>query len=81
VFGRLDDLRARGAERVQQLQQNGYNDAQLYDPTESSVREIHAAQVAARTRPRSFHRNCRLFEAHNRGESEALPELNRIVGD
>jgi hypothetical protein len=23
VFGRLDDLRARGAERVQQLQQNG----------------------------------------------------------
>ena len=33
VFGRLDDLRARGAERVQQLQQAGYNDAQLYDPT------------------------------------------------
>jgi Fe-S-cluster-containing hydrogenase components 1 len=38
VFGRLDDLRARGAERVQQLQQSGYNDAQLYDPTETSVR-------------------------------------------
>jgi hypothetical protein len=38
VFGRLDDLRARGAERVQQLQQNGYNAAQLYDPTETSVR-------------------------------------------
>jgi Fe-S-cluster-containing hydrogenase components 1 len=36
VFGRLDDLRARGAERVQQLQQSGYNDAQLYDPTETS---------------------------------------------
>ena len=35
-------LRARGAERVQQLQQSGYNDAQLYDPTETSVRGIHA---------------------------------------
>jgi len=34
--------RARGAERVQQLQQSGYNDAQLYDPTETSVRGIHA---------------------------------------
>jgi formate dehydrogenase iron-sulfur subunit len=42
VFGRLDDLRARGAERVQQLQQSGYNDAQLYDPTETPVRGIHA---------------------------------------
>jgi formate dehydrogenase iron-sulfur subunit len=42
VFGRLDDLRARGAERVQQLQQGGYRDAQLYDPTETSVRGIHA---------------------------------------
>jgi len=42
VFGRLDDLRARGAERVQQLQQSGYSDAQLYDPTETSVRGIHA---------------------------------------
>src|SRR6266403_2204444 len=42
VFGRLDDLRARGAERVQQLRQSGYNDAQLYDPTETSVRGIHA---------------------------------------
>ncbi len=42
VFGRLDDLRARGAERVQQLQQSGYRDAQLYDPQETSVRGIHA---------------------------------------
>ena len=42
VFGRLDDLRARGAERVQQLKQSGYKDAQLYDPTETSVRGIHA---------------------------------------
>ncbi|PYJ13899.1 MAG: 4Fe-4S ferredoxin, partial [Verrucomicrobia bacterium] len=42
VFGRLDDLRARGAARVQQLQQSGYTDAQLYDPQETSVRGIHA---------------------------------------
>ena len=42
VFGRLDDLRARGAERVEQLQAAGYDDAQLYDPTETSVRGIHA---------------------------------------
>src|SRR5919106_472103 len=42
VSGRRDDLRARGAERVQQLQQIGYNDAQLYDPQETSVRGIHA---------------------------------------
>jgi formate dehydrogenase iron-sulfur subunit len=42
VFGRLDDLRARGAERVRLLQDNGYSDAQLYDPTETSVRGIHA---------------------------------------
>src|SRR5207244_1976077 len=42
VFGRLDDLRARGAARVQQLQENGYHDAQLYNPTETSVRGIHA---------------------------------------
>jgi formate dehydrogenase iron-sulfur subunit len=42
VFGRLDDLRARGAQRVQQLQENGYADAQLYDPRDTSVRGIHA---------------------------------------
>jgi formate dehydrogenase iron-sulfur subunit len=42
VFGRLNDLRARARERVQQLQQNGYGDAQLYDPQETSVRGIHA---------------------------------------
>jgi formate dehydrogenase iron-sulfur subunit len=42
VFGRLDDLRARAKERVQHLQETGYNDAQLYDPQETSVRGIHA---------------------------------------
>ena len=42
VFGRLDDLRARGAARVKTLQESGYNDAQLYDPEETSVGGLHA---------------------------------------
>ena len=42
VFGRLDDLRARGAARVQELQKQGYTDAQIYDPQETSVRGLHA---------------------------------------
>src|SRR2546427_1066756 len=42
VFGRLDDLRARASQRVKQLQESGYSDAQLYDPQETSVRGIHA---------------------------------------
>jgi formate dehydrogenase iron-sulfur subunit len=35
-------LRAHATARVQHLKQNGYTDAQLYDPTETSVRGIHA---------------------------------------
>jgi formate dehydrogenase iron-sulfur subunit len=42
LFGRLDDLRVHAAERVQHLQEIGYNDAIIYDPTETSVRGIHA---------------------------------------
>ncbi len=42
VFGRLDDVRARGAERVKTLQAQGYEDAQIYDPTDTSVGGIHA---------------------------------------
>ncbi|HEY6111606.1 MAG TPA: 4Fe-4S dicluster domain-containing protein [Chthoniobacterales bacterium] len=42
VFGRIDDLRARAHERVRQLRENGYDDAQLYDPQDTSVRGIHA---------------------------------------
>ena len=42
VFGRLDDLRARGAERVRILQESGHGDAQLYDPQETSIGGIHA---------------------------------------
>jgi formate dehydrogenase iron-sulfur subunit len=42
VFGRLDDLRALGRQRVEQLHNEGYADARLYDPQETSVRGIHA---------------------------------------
>jgi formate dehydrogenase iron-sulfur subunit len=42
VFGPLTDLRARGKARVEQLRADGYADAQLYDPQETSVRGIHA---------------------------------------
>ena len=42
VFGRLDDLRARARQRVEQLKKDGYDDAQLYDPQETSVGGIHA---------------------------------------
>jgi formate dehydrogenase iron-sulfur subunit len=42
VFGRLDDLRAQGQQRVHQLREAGYTDTQLYDPTETSVRGVHA---------------------------------------
>ena len=33
---------ARATQRVQQLREHGYADAQLYDPTETSVRGTHA---------------------------------------
>jgi formate dehydrogenase iron-sulfur subunit len=42
VFGRLDDLRARGSERLRYLRENGFTDAQLYDPQDTSVGGIHA---------------------------------------
>ncbi|CAN5287870.1 4Fe-4S dicluster domain-containing protein [soil metagenome] len=42
VFGRLDDLRAQARERLATLRSDGYDDAQIYDPVESSVGGIHA---------------------------------------
>ena len=42
MFGRLDDLRARATQRVHQLREHGYDDAQIYDPMETSVRGTHA---------------------------------------
>ena len=42
VFGRLDDLRARANDRVRELQESGHQDAQLYDPQDTSVGGLHA---------------------------------------
>ena len=42
LFGRLDHLRQYAADRVEHLQNIGYQDAHVYDPTETSVRGIHA---------------------------------------
>ncbi len=41
-FGPLEDLRAEGRRRLRDLHSQGYDDAQLYDPTETSVQGIHA---------------------------------------
>ncbi|HEY1659225.1 MAG TPA: 4Fe-4S dicluster domain-containing protein, partial [Candidatus Sulfotelmatobacter sp.] len=41
-FGELEELQARARNRVQELQQRGYEDARLYDPQETSVGGVHA---------------------------------------
>ena len=42
LFGRLTDLREHAQQRLETLQQRGMTDAQIYDPTQSSVKGIHA---------------------------------------
>ncbi|HJT79874.1 MAG TPA: 4Fe-4S dicluster domain-containing protein, partial [Chthoniobacterales bacterium] len=42
LFGRLDQLRQHAASRVEHLRRLGYDDAAIYDPTETSVKGIHA---------------------------------------
>src|ERR1700730_811173 len=41
-FGDLEELKQRGRNRVQELQDRGYHDARIYDPQETSVGGIHA---------------------------------------
>ncbi len=41
-FGDLEELRQRGKDRVQELQNRGYKDARIYDPKETSVGGTHA---------------------------------------
>ncbi len=41
-FGPLKELQVEGRKRVRELASQGYKDAQLYDPTDTSVRGIHA---------------------------------------
>src|ERR1700746_2828861 len=44
-FGELEELRREAQVRVEDLQNRGYNDAQIYDPTGSSVGGTHAMFV------------------------------------
>jgi formate dehydrogenase iron-sulfur subunit len=44
-FGPLDELRERAVKRVDELQHQGYADARLYDPTETTVGGVHAFSV------------------------------------
>jgi len=41
-FGKLDELRERARNRVGELRHRGFKDANIYDPTESSVGGVHA---------------------------------------
>ena len=44
-FGELEELRREAHLRVEELHDRGYNDAQIYDPTGSSVGGTHAIFV------------------------------------
>jgi len=44
-FGEINELRLAGQERVRELQSRGMDDAQMYDPTDTSVGGIHAMFV------------------------------------
>lgn len=41
-FGPLEQMRAEAAKREKDIRAQGFDDAQLYDPTETSVKGIHA---------------------------------------
>src|SRR5689334_6843630 len=41
-FGEIDDLRLRAQERLKELHARGMDDAQMYDPTDTSVKGTHA---------------------------------------
>ncbi|MFP3941386.1 MAG: 4Fe-4S dicluster domain-containing protein [Thermoanaerobaculia bacterium] len=45
LFGPLEELREKGAERVRELERQGYHEPSLYDPRETSVRGVHALFV------------------------------------
>ncbi len=52
-FGEIDELRLAAQERVRELHGRGMEDATLYDPTETSVKGIHAMFVV-RGDPRQY---------------------------
>jgi formate dehydrogenase iron-sulfur subunit len=53
IFGELDELRAKGQERVRELHARGMTDANIYDPVNTSVSGIHAFFLV-RGDPRSY---------------------------
>ena len=52
-FGELDDLRLRAQERLKELHSRGMDDAQMYDPTDTSVKGLHAFFIV-RGDPRAY---------------------------
>jgi formate dehydrogenase iron-sulfur subunit len=52
-FGKLNELRDEAKERLDRLRAAGYDDANLYDPTETSVGGIHALFIV-RGDPRAY---------------------------
>ncbi len=52
-FGELDELKIAAQERLQELESRGIEDAVVYDPTDTSVKGIHAMFIL-RGDPRSY---------------------------
>src|SRR5512146_1365342 len=52
-FGEIDELRLAAQERVRELHSRGMEDANVYDPTETSVKGIHAMFIV-RGEPRQY---------------------------
>jgi formate dehydrogenase iron-sulfur subunit len=42
MFGKLDELHTRAQQRLETLKARGMEDAEIYDPTDTSVKGIHA---------------------------------------
>jgi formate dehydrogenase iron-sulfur subunit len=52
-FGEINELHAVANERVRELQSRGMDDAQIYDPTDTSVKGLHAFFIV-RGDPRQY---------------------------
>src|SRR5581483_10414626 len=53
MFGTIDDLRDKAKDRLEKLHDRGMVDAQMYDPTDTSVGGIHAMFIV-RGDPRAY---------------------------
>ena len=52
-FGEINQLKLAGQERLKELHSRGMTDAQIYDPTETSVKGLHAMFIV-RGDPRQY---------------------------